>query len=63
MNLRTVAEMPRVRNNMHESLFRSYHVLGLVKEMLQDGVPPKTILMIIESLSNWPESPTPGAPE
>lgn len=62
MNIRTVAEMPTVRQNVHESLFRSYHLVQLVKEMLQDGVPPKTVLMLIESLESWPDAQSGAQP-
>ena len=46
----TVAKAPIVIDNNHESLYRSYHILRLVKQWLKDGVPAKTILQLVEEI-------------
>lgn len=41
---------------LHESLFRSYHLLQKVKELLRAGVPAELLLEIIEDLEEDEQS-------
>lgn len=50
MDLFEIVNFPTVVENNHESVLRSYHILQKVKDYLQDGVPHKVILEIIEEL-------------
>jgi len=53
-----IRAMPVVLANVHESLYsRSYHVLGVVKELATAGVPSDKILAMIEYL----ETPLPAS--
>jgi hypothetical protein len=45
-----IAGLPTRENGIHESVFRSYHLLEKVKALLQDGVPAKVILEIIDEI-------------
>lgn len=50
MNLHNIEKMPTIIEKNHESLFRSYHVLNLVRKMLKRGDSKETILGIIDLL-------------
>lgn len=52
--LAELLKMPTVVNNLHESLFRSYHTLDLVCYLLAQEVPHKVILELIENIKNLP---------
>lgn len=62
MKIALIKELPSVigagpnSSRYHESLFRSYHILLKVKELLELGTPQKVILEIIEDIENAPES-------
>lgn len=47
-----LASMPTVLDNKHESLYRSYHTLQLVKELLEKGTPGEVVLAIIGEVEN-----------
>lgn len=50
MKLFEIVNFPTAVGDKHESLLRSYHILDKVKDYLQDGVPYKVILEIVEEL-------------
>ena len=52
LGLSKLASMPTVLNNMHESLFRSYHALRKIKELLAKGTPGDVVLAIISEIDN-----------
>lgn len=52
LGLSKLASMPTVLNNMHESLFRSYHSLRMIKELLAKGTPGDVVLAIISEIDN-----------
>ena len=52
MNILDIAKIPTVRNNVHESLYRSYHALDKVKELLEAGTPGHVILEIIATIED-----------
>ena len=45
-----IKEMPTVVDNRHESLFKSYHVLEQIRQMLERGDSKETVLEVIEFL-------------
>ena len=45
-----IKSMPTVRNNEHESLYRSFHILNLAVEYLERGTPPAVVLEVINFL-------------
>jgi len=47
-----LASMPTVLDKRHESLYRSYHTLLLVKELLEKGTPSEVVLGIIGEVEN-----------
>ena len=47
--IRDVGERdPRI----HESVFRSFHIVDKIKELLKKGTPPDVLIEIIEDLQN-----------
>mgnify|MGYP000258087891 CR=1 FL=1 len=46
-NLKDIKEMPTSINYNHESLYKSYQTLKIVREMLKRGDSKKTIINII----------------
>lgn len=50
MELEKIKEMPTVVDNAHESIYKSYHVLEKVRQMLEREDSKETILEIIEFL-------------
>ena len=44
MSIKEIIAMPRVLQNIHESSFRSYHILEHILEMVNRGDSKKTIL-------------------
>ena len=50
MSLQEIKEMPTVVVNTHESCYKSYHILKLVKEMILRGDSLETIGIIIDYL-------------
>lgn len=50
MELKQIKTMPTVRDNVHESVYRSYQILELVKEMLLRKDSKETIIEIIKYL-------------
>lgn len=52
LNILDIPENPTVINGVHESLYRSYHILNLVVALLEKNVPPEVVLAIIVELRN-----------
>jgi len=50
MELKQIKSMPTVRDNVHESVYRSYQILEKVKEMLSRGDSKETIIETIKYL-------------
>jgi len=50
MELKQIKSMPTVRDNVHESVYRSYQILEKVKEMLLRGDSKETIIETIKYL-------------
>lgn len=46
----TIQEIPRDAKGVHESVMRSYHILGKVKELLSLGVPTPVVLDLIAEM-------------
>lgn len=56
-NSRKIAEIlsfPTVINKNHESLYRSYHILSYVLEMVKRGDSKETILETAQFMSEYP---------
>ena len=53
-----VRDYPVVVGKNHESTTRAYQILERVKYLLQEGVPAKIILEIIEELETLPSGDT-----
>lgn len=43
-----ITQFPTVYNKVHESIYQSYQLLELVREMLERGDSNETILMVID---------------
>lgn len=39
--------------HIHESLFRSYHILAQAKNLLERGTPADVVLHVIQHLQGW----------
>lgn len=52
----TTSEFARVSGEedpmIHESIFRSFHIVDKIKELLKKGTPPDVLVEIIEDLQN-----------
>ncbi len=55
MKLQEIANHPTVLSNNHESLYRSYHILKQVMEMVNRGDSKETIAEVVELLNQLPE--------
>lgn len=49
-----IRRMPTTLDMVHESVFRSYHVLEKVQELLRQQTPARVILEVIEDLQSEP---------
>ena len=47
LRLSQIAHASTVHNNVHESVFRSYQVLALVRELLEKGTPGDVVLGLL----------------
>lgn len=50
MQILPILEYPTVIDDHHESLFRCYHILDLVEDLLAKQTPPEVILSIVQEL-------------
>lgn len=50
MNINEVKQKHTTYQDIHESIFRCYGILEIVKKWLKQGVPAETILELIEYL-------------
>lgn len=55
LQLFEMARYPSVFEKNHESLFLSYHILCLVKDLLNEGTPAKVVLQVVAELEGAPE--------
>lgn len=55
MTLADIRDMPTCIGNSHESVMRSFHVVGKVKELCELKVPHASILEIISDLESAAE--------
>jgi hypothetical protein len=54
MKMNEILQMPTVVDNVHESIFRSYHILGYVVKLINRQDSKETILEIVDFLNGWP---------
>ena len=45
---------PTINNNIHESLFRSYHILNTIEMLLEKNVPSDVVLSLLKELRDRP---------
>ena len=50
MKIKDITKMQTAEDNLHESLFRSYHILEKVKDYLHRKVPDDVIIELIEEM-------------
>lgn len=50
--LARIKALPTERGSMHESLFKSYHILEIVLEMVKRGDSKETIFEVVEHLKD-----------
>lgn len=50
MSIREIAKLPTVIDGVHESCFRSYHILRYVESLLEQGTPPTVSLQLLREL-------------
>ena len=53
MNLDKIIEMPTIYNNTHESIYRVFHVLEYVLDMVDRGDSKETILEVADFLKKY----------
>lgn len=54
MNILNIVNEPTTVNDIHESVYRSYHILNLVEDLLGRGVPSDVILELLRELREAP---------
>jgi len=54
MNLKEIQRLPISLENIHESCFRSYHILNQVLEMIGRNDSANTIFEVVEFLKEYP---------
>jgi len=52
MKASEIKSLPEVFENIHESCFKSYHILNKVLEMIERGDSKKTIFEFVEHLKD-----------
>jgi hypothetical protein len=52
MNILDICMIPTTHSNVHESVYRSYHIVQKVKELLQVGTPATVILELIQTMED-----------
>lgn len=50
--LKNIQQIPTVKDNIHESVFRSYHILRYVLKMLERGDSEETIFEVVTMLKS-----------
>jgi hypothetical protein len=53
-----IMQMPTVIDKIHESPFRSWHILNYVETLLERDTPPDVVLEIVRSLRTAPKVET-----
>jgi hypothetical protein len=51
MDFTTIKELPTTYKNIHESIYRSYHIVQKIEELLQQGINNDILLEIIRHLN------------
>lgn len=51
--------MPTCLKNLHESCYRSYHILNHVLTMVERGDSKETIFEVADFLKSYPDQPEP----
>lgn len=54
MTLNEIQNQPTILEQIHESCFRSYHILDKVLEMIQRGDSTYTIFEVVKFLKEYP---------
>lgn len=54
MDIFSIVNEPTVVDGIHESLFRSYHILNAVEWLLENNTQPEVVLAIMRGLRNAP---------
>lgn len=50
MTIAEIKNMPLVKEHIHESTYRSYHILNMVLEMIERGDSKETIVEVVNFL-------------
>ena len=51
--MKEIINLPTVVNNTHESVYRSYHILAKVLEMIERGDSKETIFEFVEFAKSY----------
>jgi len=54
MTLKEIQRMPTVLDKNHESVYRSYHILAQVLNMIKRGDSKETIYEVVDFLNEYP---------
>lgn len=54
MRLSDIAKIPTTVNKVHESVYRSYHILNKVADLLHKGTPAQVVLELIAEMQDMP---------
>lgn len=54
MNILEIAAMPTSVDKVHESIYRSYHILVKARELLKAGTPPNVVASLIDEMMEAP---------
>ena len=52
--IKTLLEMPTVVNNVHESVYRAYHILRFVEWLLENGTPADVTIALMREAKRLP---------
>lgn len=53
MTIQEIATMPTAIDNVHESVYRSYHILKYVEALLARNTPPAVALQLLRELQGF----------
>lgn len=60
MDILKIVEMPTTIGSVHESCYRSYHILEKVLTLLEMGTPGDVVLLIAAEMTNAEHLPIPA---
>lgn len=60
MNIAEIREMPTVIDNTHESVYRSYQTLELIRSLVLKNTHPQVIGLIIDACYDFHPAPNEG---